>query len=110
MSDIAWTPETIANYIRDFAPAVKAEMNRVEREMKVLVPTCSTHRYQYTTAADLTKYSSLLTTSKTATVLGFVQMRTASGSIYSGNVWADWETGEVPVTGWPLPPGTGGLT
>lgn len=110
MSAIDWTPETIATYIRDFAPAVKAEMDRIEREMKTLVPTCSTYRYQYTTAADLAKYSNLLTTQKTATVLGSVQMRTASGSIYSGNVWADWETGEVTVTGWPLPPGTGGLT
>jgi hypothetical protein len=55
------------------------------------------------------KHSTLLTTEKTATVLGCVQMRAIGGAIYSGNVWADWETGEVAVTGWPLPPGTGGL-
>ena len=110
MADINWTPETITTYIRDFADEVTAEMDRIEREMKELAPSCTTYRYQYTTAADLMKYSTLLTTTKTATVLGSVQMRTASGSVYSGNVWADWETGEVSVTGWPLPPGTGGLT
>ena len=59
---IGWTPETIANYIRDFAAEVTAELDRIEREMKELVPTCTTYRHQYTTAADLVKYSSLLTT------------------------------------------------
>ncbi len=97
---IGWTPETIANYIRDFAGEVTAELDRLEREMKALEPTCSTYRHQYTTAANLTTYSNLLTTTKTATVLGFAQMRTVSGAISSACVWADWETGEVSVTGW----------
>src|SRR3712207_4587228 len=110
MSAFDWTPELIADYIRDFAGAVEAELNRIEREMREVVQFGTTYRHRYASAADLMKQSTILTTDRTAAVLGFVQMRTASGAIYAGSVWADWETGEVSVTGWPLQPGTGGLT
>jgi len=53
MGGITWTADLVATDIRDVASAVKAETDRVERETKELAPTCSTHRYQYTTAADL---------------------------------------------------------
>jgi hypothetical protein len=42
VSTFHWTRELVANYIRDFAAAVAAELDRVEREMKALAPTCTT--------------------------------------------------------------------
>jgi hypothetical protein len=78
--------------------------------MEALVPSGTTCDQKYTTVAALVKYFDVMTMQKTATVLGFVQVRAISGGIYASKVRANWETGKVFVTGWPLQLGTGGQT
>ena len=97
-------PAYVHVVIDHFRPRMKAEQDRVAREMTAAFPGCSIFRYTYDVDYHLKNPRPW---EKEDVALAFVQRRASSGGIHSATIWAGLGTDEVWVNGWPLEEGGG---